>query len=147
MNCNELDKRTKAYKECIKNIGVKEPIEITHGGLGDIVEKMIESTGLDKVFKKGKDCGCDKRKKKLNTAFPARFKARCLTEQEYNDWDDFMSIRTLRISNEQVEFICRLYSSVFNRGYYRPCPSCSPKPLISMIEKLDKVHAVYKESL
>jgi len=37
-------------------------------GLGDTVEKVIKVTGLQK-FKK-KDCGCEKRKKALNKAFP-----------------------------------------------------------------------------
>ena len=37
-------------------------------GVGDTVEKVIKITGLDKF--KPKDCGCKKRKEKLNKMFP-----------------------------------------------------------------------------
>ena len=44
-------------------------------GLGDSIEKITEATGIktvvDKVSKTtGKDCGCNKRKQKLNKMFP-----------------------------------------------------------------------------
>ena len=111
-------------------------------GLGDTVERIIKSTGLQ-IFVDGKDCGCEKRKEKLNELFPYRFKARCLTEQEYNSWKDFKAIRTLRISKEQIDYVCELYASVFNRKLWKPCLNCTPKPLISMIDKLDKVFDSY----
>jgi hypothetical protein len=56
-------------------------------GLGDTVETILETTGVKKlvqIFVDGKDCGCEERKQKLNELFPYRFKARCLTEEEYN---------------------------------------------------------------
>lgn len=115
-------------------------------GLGDTVEKITKATGIKKIveiFVDGKDCGCEKRKEKLNELFPYRFKARCLTEQEYNQWKDFKAIRTLTISKEQVDMVCELYASVFNRQLWKPCASCSPKPMISMIDKLDKVFDSY----
>ena len=114
-------------------------------GLGDTIEKIIKATHLD-IFVNGKDCGCEKRKEKLNELFPYRFKARCLTEEEYNSWKEFKAIRTLTISKEQVDYICELYASVFNRQLWKPCSSCSPKPLISMIDKLDKVYSSYSLS-
>jgi hypothetical protein len=115
-------------------------------GLGDTIEKVTKATGIKKlveIFVDGKDCGCDKRKEKLNELFPYRFKARCLTEEEYNSWKEFKAIRTLTISREQVDYVCELYASVFNRPVWFPCASCSPKPLISMIDKLDKVYNSY----
>lgn len=112
-------------------------------GLGDTIEKIIHAAGLQ-IFVEGKDCGCEKRKEKLNELFPYRFKARCLTEQEYNSWKDFKAVRTLTISREQVNYVCELYASVFNRPIWFPCASCSPKPLISMIDKLDKVYDSYE---
>lgn len=45
-------------------------------GLGDVVEKIAEATGLDKVADAAakmtgrKDCGCKKRKEWLNEKFP-----------------------------------------------------------------------------
>ena len=44
-------------------------------GLGDSVEKFTKATGIKKIVEKisektGKDCGCRKRKDKLNKMFP-----------------------------------------------------------------------------
>ena len=41
-------------------------------GLGDTIEKITEVTGIKKVVEKvaGKDCGCNKRKEKLNKILP-----------------------------------------------------------------------------
>ena len=44
-------------------------------GLGDTIEKMIKTSGVDKIIEKinkkvGKDCGCGKRKNILNKVFP-----------------------------------------------------------------------------
>ena len=46
-------------------------------GLGDTIEKITEATGIKKVVDKiskatCKDCGCNKRKEKINTMFPYR---------------------------------------------------------------------------
>ena len=58
----KVDKRTKAYKDSVKNKAPK--------GLGDIVEAVTKATGIKKLVEvftpEGKDCGCDKRKKDLN---------------------------------------------------------------------------------
>jgi len=115
-------------------------------GLGDTIEKITTATGIKKaveIFTNGKDCNCNARKEKLNQLLPYRFKARCFTEQEYNDWKAFTEVRTVRISAEQVRYICDLYASVFSRQVWYPCSTCSPKPLIDMISKLDKVYETY----
>ena len=112
-------------------------------GLGDTVEKIIHFTGLD-IFVEGKDCNCEARKERLNQLFPYRFKARCLTEQEYNAWKEFTAVKTIVLKPEQVKFVCELYASVFNRQVWYPCSSCSPKPMINMIDKLDLVYESYK---
>ncbi len=41
-------------------------------GLGDTIEKIAEATGIKKIVKKiaGDDCGCNKRKEKLNKILP-----------------------------------------------------------------------------
>jgi len=42
-------------------------------GLGDVIEKVVDSTGVSYVVKKitrNKDCGCAARKAKLNELFP-----------------------------------------------------------------------------
>ena len=116
-------------------------------GLGDTVEAVLTTTGIKQLFEifvDGKDCGCDKRKEKLNELFPYRFKARCLTELEYNSWKDFKEVRTLKISWPQIVYVCDLYATVFNRQTWYPCSGCSPKPLINMIDKIDKVFDAYE---
>jgi len=116
-------------------------------GLGDTIEAVLTTTGIKKIFEifvDGEDCGCDKRKEKLNELFPYRFKARCLTELEYNSWKDFKEVRTLKISWAQIVYVCDLYASVFSRQTWYPCSGCSPKPLINMIDKLDKVYDAYE---
>lgn len=45
-------------------------------GLGDLVEVVAKGTGIAKVVEyvaKGKDCGCNARKQKLNEVFPFNF--------------------------------------------------------------------------
>ena len=45
-------------------------------GLGDSIEKITKATGIKSLFELGgrytskKDCGCNKRKEKLNKMFP-----------------------------------------------------------------------------
>jgi len=67
-----------------------------------------------------------------------------LTEQEYNDWKAFKEVRTLKMTWEQIVYVCDLYADVFSRQKWYPCSGCSPKPLISMIDKLDKVYETYE---
>ena len=48
-------------------------------GLGDTIEQMAKITGVKTVaqavgFMTGKDCGCNKRKEKLNKMFPYKNK-------------------------------------------------------------------------
>jgi hypothetical protein len=119
-------------------------------GLGDQVETFTKATGIKAVVDKisevtGVDCGCEKRKEWLNNLPNVLSrKARCLTEQEYNDWEEFTAIKTVRITPKQVKFICDLYATVFSRPVYYPCVNCSPRPLINMIDKLDIVFEGHK---
>ena len=61
-------KRQELIKDNIKSL--QESIESR--GLGDTVEKVFEKTGIKYVAKKvlGDDCGCNKRKEKLNKLVP-----------------------------------------------------------------------------
>ena len=125
-------------------------------GLGDTIANVIEDTGIKKVFEifvDSEDCGCDKRIVKLNNWFPYRFKARCLTELEYNDYKKFIKTRSIEyvfgkwrgnVLPKEIVFVCDLYASVFSRQVWYPCTGCSPKPLINMIDKLDKVFDAYE---
>lgn len=80
--------KCKHYKEprCLLNI-YKEPTEKQCAeckwymgdtrGAGDVVHKVAKAVGADKVAKvvesvTGKDCGCGKRRAKLNEMFPKK---------------------------------------------------------------------------
>lgn len=106
-------------------------------GLGDTVGTIIKATGLDKLV--SDDCGCEARKEALNNLLPYRYKARCVTEEEVKEWKSFKDRVSIRIPWEDVQFVCKLYSDVFSKVYWEPCSGCSPKPLISMINRLDVV--------
>jgi len=121
-------------------------------GLGDTVEKVLDSPGIKPItkaikkalFKDGEDCGCKERKVKLNQLFKYKLKPRCLTESEYKQWGEFKKIVTLTINDKQIKYICKLYSEVMQRQYFEPCRNCSPKPLIYMIDNLNVVYDSYK---
>ena len=55
-------------------------------GLGDVVEMFTEATGIKAVVEaftpEGVDCGCSKRKEKLNKLFPIKTKANCFTKEQ-----------------------------------------------------------------
>jgi len=128
---SNLDKRTAEYKDWKSE------------GLGDTVEKIIKATGLN-IFTDGKDCGCEDRKKKLNEIFPYRFKARCMSEIEYSEWKEFRSVRRLQLDGKQVLFITNLFADLFSRKRQEICGTCSAKPILKMINKIDKVYETYK---
>jgi len=130
-------------------MGRPKKVIIENGGLGTTIANTLETIGVKKlvdIFLDGKDCGCDERKEKLNKVFPSRFKARCFTEEEYNAWKEFTAIKTITITAQQRKMICDLHHNVFLQkgNVYYPCLNCSPKPIIQMIDKLDKVFATYE---
>ncbi len=143
MDCSKLDKRTKAYKECIKN-------EI---GLGDIVEKVTEATGIKKAVEKvskklGVDCGCEKRKEMLNQI---KFKAntkhkplRCFTPDRLKDYQNYIEIRVPKTWQPyQVDYLLELYAYIFAIQYNRRsfnCNNCNGKTLQAIQDNLDKVY-------
>ena len=129
------DKRTKAWKEWKKNFDEQNSV-----GLGDVVEKVTNATGIKKLVEtftpEGKDCGCDKRKEKLNSVrmrFPV---VRCFTEQQYNDWTKFIS-RSDKNSvtrQHQTGVIIPIYKQLFARQL-KPM-SCCVKPYIEEIQRV-----------
>ena len=146
--------RKKGSKNKPKQVSVK-----VETGLGDIVENITEATGVKKVvelFTDGKDCGCDKRKQKLNKAktFSRVYKLDCFTEDEYNTYKDFYNNRTIEIldlgkakgtlESKQIDYLVNLYGLKTNTPVYRPCSSCSSKPLIRMIVVLDALYNSYE---
>jgi hypothetical protein len=146
--------RKKGSKNKPKQVSVK-----VKTGLGDVIENITEVTGIKKVveiFADGKDCGCDERKKKLNEikSFSKVYKLDCFTEQEYKEYKDFHANRTIEIldlgkakgtlESKQIDYLVNLYALKTNTPVYRPCSSCSSKPLIRMIEVLDALYNSYE---
>ena len=140
---NSLDKRSKEYREwkAKQIIVIKEDV-----GVGDVIDKITTFTGIKQAVNSiTDDCGCDGRKDALNKLKLKRgIKARCFTEEEYNNYKEFRSTGTLKVlSNEQTNFVCKLYADVTGRPFWRPCGTCSPKPLINIIDALDVVYEAY----
>lgn len=113
------DKRTKEYKEWVANFEANKP-----KGVGDIVEQFTEKTGIKKVVKAiaGDDCGCDKRKEKLNEMF--RSKINCPTEDEWNYLQMVFDTKA-KLDGATQKQMQSIYSRIFNKTLVSSCLSCS----------------------
>ena len=131
----------------------------TTKGAGDMVEKITKKTGIKKVvelFANGKDCGCDKRKEKLNAIrVPKKITVNCFDETQYNEYKNFIDTRKVKmlgsskgkgtLTVKEVSFVSNLYANITNTPPFKPCSTCSAKPVIRMIEVLDQVFNTYNE--
>tara|TARA_R110000796_G_C14251306_1_gene398642 strand:+ start:91 stop:459 length:369 start_codon:yes stop_codon:yes gene_type:complete len=114
-------------------------------GLGDQIEKFTEATGIKKLVEWafGEDCGCDKRKEKLNKLFPRRREPQCLNEQEYNylkeiQLEEFN--KSTRLSPKTQKQILDIYNRVFSkRQHVSSCNSC----VITMINEMQTLMKSY----
>lgn len=126
-----LDKRTREYKDW------KASQEAAPSGLGDVVESITEATGIKSVVKflAGEDCGCDKRKQKLNEIFPYK-KPECLTEDEYNYLAEEMRVAKNTISQTTQLKMLKVYNRVFHQN--KQATSCGPcfKEVYDSLRKL-----------
>jgi len=130
----ELDKRTKEYKDWVKNHKERS------SGVGDTVEKITKATGIDKLAKwaLGEDCGCDDRKKTLNHIFPYQ-KPNCLTESEYNYLNELFSKPKNTVSSKVQAEILQIFNRVFNeRREMTSCSSCFLNGVYSKLERIFK---------
>lgn len=130
------DKRTKAYKEWVKNH------EQASTGVGDTVAKITKATGIEKAVKflAGEDCGCDERKDKLNYLFPYQ-KPNCLTEDEFNYLSDRVGKLNTVTPDEQKRLL-EIYNRVFKDN--RELTACSTCFLNGVWKKLERVFKEYK---
>ncbi len=125
------DKRTKKYKEWKKLQGA-----------GDLVEKVLQVTKVDKVAKwiLGEDCGCEKRKEYLNKVMPFA-KVECLNEDEYNWLHKYYNGKTSRIDSSTQDQFNVIYNRIFNKKVGRSsCPSC----VAQRIKEMRKIYNEYK---
>lgn len=113
-------------------------------GLGDTLEKVFKATGIDKVAKwiAGEDCGCDKRKEKLNKMFPYR-KIQCLNEDEHEILHTFFSKDSAEISPADQYALLKVYNRVLNvKQEPTSCSSCWR----DIIMQLRKIYNEYKDA-
>ena len=110
-------------------------------GLGDTIAKITEATGIDKLVKfvAGEDCGCDKRKEKLNKPFPYA-KPLCLTEDEFNTLDTYFKQNTNTLTSDEQTSLIAINNRVLNqRLTFSSCSSC----LRDLVSKLRVIYNEY----
>ena len=112
-------------------------------GFGDTLAKFTEATGIDKVvhFIAGEDCGCDKRKEKLNKMFPYKT-PECLTEVEHEQLTTLLPNMRVKVKpSEQLQFL-KVYNRVFKTNEQpTSCASC----LNDMLRKMKQVYNAYED--
>tara|TARA_R100001443_G_scaffold113436_1_gene128097 strand:+ start:11098 stop:11481 length:384 start_codon:yes stop_codon:yes gene_type:complete len=119
-------------------------------GLGDTVEKVTNATGIKKatdyIFNKlGVDCGCDKRKEKLNKLFPYK-KPECLTEEEYMILKGFFKRVKSNVSASEQTALLDIYNRVFKQNRQpSTCGSCV-KELVNDMKTLFKEYEKEQEA-
>tara|TARA_B100001113_G_scaffold302272_1_gene261685 strand:- start:106 stop:495 length:390 start_codon:yes stop_codon:yes gene_type:complete len=119
-------------------------------GLGDTVEKVTKATGIKKatdfIFNKlGVDCGCDKRKEKLNKLFPYK-KPECLTEEEYMVLKGFFKRVKSNVSASEQTALLDIYNRVFKQNKQpSTCGSCV-KELVNDMKTLFKEYEQEQEA-
>ena len=131
-----MDKRTKEYKDWLKSQETE--------GLGDVVENVLEKTGIAKVakFLLGEDCGCEERKIKLNQMFPSQ-KPLCLEEEEYNFLTEYFEKDSKTVKIQEQRDLLKIYNRVFRQKNARETSSCA-SCVREMVSKLRRVYNEYK---
>ena len=133
------DKRTKEYREWKAKFEAKQ--EEKPQGLGDVVKKVTDATGISALVEfftpEGKDCGCNERQESWNKKFPFN-KVNCLTEDEFNWLTDFYGKVRITVSNEQKIKLYEIYNRVFNmKQKPSSCNSCVKRIVKSLKTILD----------
>lgn len=125
-----LDKRTKDYKEykLWKDSKVND-LEVSYEelkanidennnssvGLGDVVEKITEVTGIKKVVKAvTDDCGCDERKEKFNKIpLWSKRKVKCIEQDDYVWLKKLIESRPSKYDFETRQRLVDVYNYIF----------------------------------
>jgi hypothetical protein len=112
-------------------------------GLGDTVETVLKATGIASAAKfiLGEDCGCDKRKEKLNNLFPYR-KTNCLNEEDYNYLDKFFKANASVLYLRDQRALQAIYLRTFGITLQdTSCDSCWR----DYVSQLRQVYLEYKD--
>ena len=103
-------------------------------GLGDSIEKALKATGIDRMAKKvlGEDCGCEQRKKTLNSIFPYS-NVRQFTDDELSIYEEVAQRIKGTISGKDQALMIKLYNKVFNANKKASsCGSCVQQTLAQL---------------
>ena len=137
-NMQEGAKKANEYKKFEHKFKAEETT-----GLGDVVEKITEVTGIKKVVKAvfGDDCGCDERKDKFNKVpMWKRRNINCISEEDYNWYVDNNIATKKSWKHDEVVRITQVYNSVFKTNIkVTKCGSC----VRSRQQKLNEYIKIY----
>ena len=112
-------------------------------GAGDLIQKVLKKTGVDKVAKfiLGEDCGCDERRDKINKIWPFK-NVKCLEEHEYKYLDEWFKLNKQTIKYEEQKKMLKIYNRVFNRkDEISQCSKC----INNKVQELKKLYLNYKD--
>ena len=134
----------KAKAKAKKKVTTKKEVEPKMEGLGDLVDKVTEATGIKKVVKAvfGDDCGCDERREKLNKLLSFKT-AECLNEEEYKVLDLYFGTNPTTIKPTEWIQLAKIGKRVFNVRVSNDmgCGGC----VRELVAKLKKVYETYKQ--
>jgi len=139
MKDKKIDRRSKEYKDAQK---ASKPSE----GLGDDIEKIMVKTGIKTLVHAlfGENCGCEERKKKLNSMFSYKKNVECLEEDEYNYLKDLFNRLGPVIHRRDQAQVLKIYNRVFNeRQQPTSCGTC----WIGIINKIKAVYQTYENEI
>jgi hypothetical protein len=145
-----IDKRTREYKDWV--LLKKIQLNKSNKGLGDVIEKVANVTGITKVVNTffGEDCGCSDRKDALNDAMPFGIKAvNCIDEEDYNYLKSFFARARTRVDASQQVRLTEIYNHVFEQRMVPPagCATCTQSGFIKAINKLHKYYDANSDML
>ena len=140
-----IDKRSKdyrEYKEWVSFKALQSKVEEDNKpiGLGDVVAKITEVTGIKKVVEAiTDDCGCDERKEKFNK-IPvwSRRKVRCIEPDDYI-WVKAI-LKTNRFTFNDRERVVKVYNHIFRSNVKNT--KCSPC-IKGYLESLQNYISIY----
>jgi len=136
-----IDKRSKDYREYKEwkasfpkqdYTKFNENVSKEPKGLGDIVAKVTEATGIKKVVKflAGDDCGCDERQAKWNEIPMFKRKTpECIKEDDYHYLINFFNTTVSKVKMSDYSRIVTIHNYIFkaNEPIKTSCNSCAAK--------------------
>ena len=106
-------------------------------GLGDVIEKVTEATGIKAVVESlTDDCGCAARKETLNKLFPNR-KLNDLSIEDNDYLTAFFALKQSYVNTKQQSRLVEIYNNVFNAK--RKVSNCSPC-VAGLIRELKQIY-------